>query len=95
MNTPFLWRLPPPGLVFPPIQSGGGPIFGALNPFQFGPAVIDPGELYFQAGYPIGGPVESYRGVTASRFPFYFSVLGPGAPLSAWLVGVAGEPISG
>ena len=80
-------------LSFPPVGRLGTPVLGRLNPFQYGSAVIDPGELFFRAGNPIGGPSEAYRGVSASRFPFYFSILGPGAPLSPDAFGLAGAMI--
>lgn len=71
---------------------GGLPIYGVINPFQYGAAVIDPAELFFRAGAPIGGPSERFRGVAVSTFPFYASTRGPGAPLSPGL-GIAGAPI--
>lgn len=83
-------RYPPQVAVVPP---RGLPIFGALNPFQFGSAVIDPGELFFRAGHPIGGPAERFRGLRASRVPFYASILGSGAPISPNGLGIAGVPI--
>ena len=84
-------RLPPLVAPFPgPVAV---PVFGAVNPFQFGGAVIDPGSLFFRAGNPIGGPSERYRGVAASSFPFYAAVRGPGAPLAGNGIGIAGVPI--
>lgn len=80
----------PPALVH---AAGGLPIYGAINPFQYAGMVIDPGELFFRAGNPIGGPAERYRGVAISTFPFYASVRGPGAPLSPGGIGIAGVPI--
>jgi hypothetical protein len=82
------------GLQFPPIGRGGGPIYGRLNPFQLGPAAIDPLELFFRAGNPIGGPAEAFRGVSASSFPSIYSIRGGGAPLSPEHLGLAGSPIS-
>jgi hypothetical protein len=83
-------RIPPP---LPPVHAPGAlPILGASSPFQYGPAVIDPGELFFRAGHPIGGPSESFRGVSATVVPFYASILGSGAPLSPGF-GIAGAPI--
>jgi len=77
-----------------PVHAAGGlPVLGAESPFQYGAAVIDRGALFFRAGNPIGAPGESFRGVSASRFPFYAAELGPGAPLSIWLVGIAGAPL--
>jgi hypothetical protein len=78
------------GVTFPLVGRGGAPILGRLNPFQYGPAAIDPGELFFRAGNPIGGPSEGYRGLSATVFPFYVSILGPGAPLSPDAFGLAG-----
>lgn len=93
---PFVLRpgprrfLPP----FPPVHLPGGlPILGAADPFQYGAAVIDPGELFFMAGHPIGGPSERFRGLGASTFPFYASFLGSGAPLGIPGIGIAGAPI--
>jgi hypothetical protein len=78
------------GVSFPPLMAGGGPVYGRLDPFQSGTAVIDPGELFFRAGNPVGGPSESFRGVSASQFPQYASVTGPGAPLAPGAFGLAG-----
>ena len=82
------------GILFPPVGAGGLPILGSLSPFQFGSAPIDPGELFFTHGHPVGGPSESFRGVRASVVPFYASILGSGAPLSPGAVGIAGAPLS-
>lgn len=97
---PYTRRQVPAAVAFSPILRGGGPIYGALNPFQFGAAVIDPGALFFMAGRPIGGPSEAFRGLRAATFPAYQSVLGSGAPLVAGgplyagAVGIAGAPLS-
>lgn len=69
------------------------PILGPTDPFQYGAAVIDPAELYFRAGNAIGGPLEAFRGVTATRFPFYASILGPGGSIGINGVGISGAPI--
>jgi hypothetical protein len=61
--------------------------------FGAGPAAIEPGLLFFAHGNPIGGPSELYRGVSASTFPLYASVLGPGAPMAASPLGIAGARI--
>lgn len=80
----------------PPFHVAGAlPVYGAINPFQYGPAVIDPGALFFRAGHPIGGPSEGFRGVRASTFPSPMAVLGSGAPLSPEALGLAGVHIIG
>lgn len=84
-------RLPP--LAAPLPGAVALPVFGPLNPFQYGAAVIDPGSLFFRAGNPIGGPSDRFRGVSASTFPFYAAVRGPGAPLAGNGIGIAGTPI--
>lgn len=62
--------------------------------FGAGPAAIEPGLEFFRAGHTIGGPSgTSYRGVRATSFPFPSDILGSGAPLEAWLLGLAGSPI--
>lgn len=99
MYLPFWYPTRPSGLRrrWPglPIHAPGGlPIYGAENPFQYGAAVIDPGALFFRAGNPIGPPLESFRGIGTSSFPFYAGDIGPGAPLSVWMVGIAGAPLS-
>lgn len=75
--------------------AGALPIYGGINPFQYGATVIDPGELYFSGGHAIGGPSEGYRGVRAARFPSIMAVGGSGAPLSPEALGLAGVHIIG
>lgn len=77
----------------PERATGGLPVLGTASPFQYGAAVIDPGAAFFRAGNPIGGPASEFRGIAASRVPFFAADQGPGGPLSVWLVGIAGAPI--
>ncbi len=98
--APFVRR--PVRLVIPAppasrlrVGRAGAPIGGALAEFSAGAAPLLPAALYFSGGKPIGGPIgTSFRGVRASAFPFYSGILGPGAPVGEFRIGIAGQPIT-
>lgn len=78
----------------PEVGAAGQPIGGLAAAFRAGAAPIEPRYLYFAAGRPIGGPVgQVFRGVRATPFPFFASILGPGAPLAPSVTGIAGVPV--
>lgn len=53
---------------------------------------IEPLYGFFAGGHAIGGPTgEGFRGVSASSFPLFESVLGSGGPLSESATGLAGQ----